>query len=180
MLLVIKIFDSITKYQKDLSIEENNIIFNYFINFSIDQLESIKSIEPPICNIPHFLFKNIKNKNIEIDDFYKETKEINGKFRIFNFLNSYKINDNSNFFKNSNKIFQDFLKSLEENEISYIQLEKLNELIEKPTFNDKLIFFNFNEREMNNLIQNIKNKYQDIASKKIKLEECKKYLNDFP
>ena len=178
--LIIKIFESITKYQKDLSLEDNDIIFNYFINFSSEQFESIKSIEPSIVYIPSFLFGNIKNKNIEIDDFYKEE---NGIFKIFNFLNGYYNNDNnyknSHFYKNANIIFQKFLESVNENEISYFQLKKLNDLLEKQTFNERLIYFNFNEREKNNLVQNIKKKYLDIVSKKNKLEECKKYLNEF-
>ena len=180
--LVIKIFELIIKYQKDLSPEDNNIIFNYFIHFSSEQFEIIKYIEPSIIYIPYFLFQNIKNKYFEIDDFYKEA---NGIFRIFNFLNGYYNNNDNNykkshFYKNSNIIFQNFLESVNENEISYFQLEKLNDLLEKPTFNERLIYFNFNEREKNNLVQTIKNKYQDIVSKKNKLEECKKYLNEFP
>ena len=166
--LVIKIFDLILKYQNDLSQEDNNIIFNYFINFSSKQFEFIKSIEPSIFYIPSFLLHNIKYKNIEIDDFYKEANEI---FKIFNFLNGYYNNDNnyknSHFYKNANIIFQNFLESVNENEISYFQLEKLNDLLEKPKFNERLIYFNFNEREKNNLVLTIKNKYQDILSKKI-------------
>jgi len=182
--LVIKIFDSIIKYQNNLSIEDNNIIFNYFVNFSSEQFEFIKSIKPSILYIPYFLFQNIKYKNIKIEDFFKETREINGIFKIFNFLNSfYNNNDNkyknSHFYKNSIKIFHNFLESVKENEISYIQLEKLNDLLEKPTFIERFIYFNFTEREKNDLVQKIKDKYQDILSKKNKLEECKKYLNEF-
>jgi len=181
--LVIKIFDLITKKQNVLSHEDNNIIFNYFRNFSSKQFESIKSIKPSIINIPNFLYQNIKNKNIEIEDFYKETREINGIFNIFNFLYSYFNNNkykNSHFYENSIKNFHNFLESVKGNEISYIQLEKLNDLLEKPTFNERLIYFKFTEREKNYLVQKIKEKYQDIVSKKIKLEECKKYLNEFP
>ena len=177
--LVIKILNSIVQYQKDLSTEDNNIIFNYFIKFSSEQLKFIKSIK--LSFIPSFLFQNIKYKNIEMDDFFKETSEINGIFKIFNFLNGYDYNNfkNSHFFKNSITIYQNFKESVKENEISYIQLEKLNNLLEKPTFNERLIYFKFTEREKNDFVQKIKNKYQDIVSKKNKLEECKKYLNEF-
>jgi hypothetical protein len=61
------------------------------------------------------------------------------------------------------------LQLIEENEISFSQLVSLNDLIEKPIFQEKLAYYNFNEREKNSLVQKIHSIYNDVLEKKKKL-----------
>ena len=175
--MIIKIIDSIMKYQKDLNEEESKIVYNYFIYLPSDKFNSIKEL---FEYIPSFLLKNLKEKTIEIDDFYKDTSEIIGIFKIFNFLCNLEEFKNTNYYKIVSKNFEEFIKSIEENEINFNQLLTLNDLIEKPSFNEKLIYFKFTEREKKSLVQKIHDIYDDILEKKKKLEECKKYLEEFP
>ena len=175
--LIINIFDSISQFQKDLNNEETKIIYNFFIYLPEVQFNSFKN---SLTCIPSLLMKNIKEKVFEIEDFYKDSRENNGAFKIFNYLSSNELFRNDNYIKNTAKIFNNFLHSLQENEININQLITLNDLISQESFNEKLFYFNFNEREKNSLVQKIHNLYRDVIAKKQKLEECKKYLDEFP
>jgi hypothetical protein len=76
---------SIIKYQKDLNNEECKIIYNFFVNLPIDKFNEMTSLKEQMNFIPAFLLKSIKDKIIEIEDFYKDTIEVNGMLNIFNF-----------------------------------------------------------------------------------------------
>jgi hypothetical protein len=55
------------------------------MNLPIDKFNEMTSLKEQMNFIPAFLLKSIKDKIIEIEDFYKDTIEVNGmlKFLIF-------------------------------------------------------------------------------------------------
>ena len=142
------------------------------MNLSNKQIKSIKFTD----SIFNFLLNKINDKNIEIDDFFKENNEIT-IFRISKILidsnNDFK---NSNIYKKSSIISNNFSNLVKENKINFFQLDSLNSLIEKHLFNEKLIFLDNEKRK--SLEQNIQNKYKDVMLKKQKLIESLNYLKE--
>ena len=173
--LIFKIYDKILQYENDLNNDEKEVIFNYLITIEYDKFDIYIQEKSSIIQ---FLLNIYNEKKIEVEDFYKESDIINGKFKIFNFLN--KLEEAKSYIKNSTENFDKFKQSIEEDTINYNQLVTLNDLIKTKNFKDKLIYYNFNEREYKNFLNDIESKYKFIAQQKIKLEECKKYLDKFP
>ena len=176
----VKALDSLIKYQKDLNKEKCKIIYNFFINLPIDKFNEMTSLNEQMNFIPAFLLKSIKEKIIEIEAFYKDIIEVNGMINIFNFLCTFENFKTNKYYVDSTKNFDKFLQLIEENEIIFSQLVSLNDLIEKPIFQEKLVYYNFNEREKNFFSSKIHSIYNNILEKKKKLEECQKYLEQFP
>ena len=179
--LVILIYENICKYKDKLNDEEKKIIYNYLISLSNDKFDYLidKSY------IIEFICQIVENKQIEIDYFYKENEEIDTMFKIYGLISKiseYNKNEfkKNNYYENSNNNFNKFIQSIYENEINFEQLESLYNLIKNNIFYKKLLYFNYNEREKNELYKNIQNKYLFFKDYKDKLKECLKYLEDFP
>ena len=175
--LIINIYEIIfQKRRNKLNEDEKEIISCFYLNkFSEKNYFSLNLQETY-----SFLSDYFDDMIIEVEDFYKTSKEIVRIFKIFNYLNSNHENfKTKNFFKYSSKNFTDFLDSIENNEINLNQLIVLNDLVKSKDFDEKLEFFNFNENEKNNFIKNIESKYNLILEKKEQLEICQKYLEIF-
>ena len=110
-----KDFDENSDFDENNDFDENKIILNYFMNLSNKQIKSIKFTD----SIFNFLLNKINDKNIEIDDFFKENNEIT-IFRISKILidsnNDFK---NSNIYKKSSIISNNFSNLVKENKINF-------------------------------------------------------------
>ena len=179
--LLILIYENICKYRENLIDEEKRIIYNFLISLSNDKFISLIDKN----NIIQFICQNIENKQIETDYFYKENEEINSIFKIFGLISKVvesKKNEfqKNNFYEFSINNFNKFIQSIYDNEINFEQLEILSNHIKNNIFYKKLLYFNYTEREKNELYKNIQNNYLFFKENKDKLKECLKYLEDFP
>ena len=171
----LKIINNILS-KENLNNKEFEIIIFFFISLPIDNSES------SLKNLLKASFNEIKTiiKEIEINDFYRNSNKITASIRIFNIINKYQeFNElkQDDFYKKSIIGFNKFEKSVQDNnKITFSQLKILEKLINQNNafFNEKLIYFDIEKK--NNIINNIKNKYLYFSKKKEKLEQCLKYL----
>ena len=174
--LINNIYELILKKRNKFNDEQKKNIASYYLNnFSEKNYLSLDLKETY-----SFLSEYFDDQIIEIEDFYKNSKEISGIFNIFNYLNSNNEEfKKTNFYKNSSENFKGFLDSIENNDVNLNQLTVLNDLVKNSDFMQKLEFFNYNEDDKKNFIKNIESKYNLILDKKEKLEICKNYLEFF-
>ena len=170
---VLNIYEKILNKKNELNANQKKMISNFYIN------QPLKT-ELKLENTYSFLLEYFDDNIIEIEDFYKTSKDIICIFKIFNFLNIKKEFEKNNFYKNSFKNFNEFINSIKDNGINLIQLKSLVELIKTPEFNEKIDSFNYNEKNKTSLFKEIESKFKLIIDKKSKLEKCKKYLDVFP
>ena len=169
------IFNDICSNEKitnKLSEDEINFIFN---NLYLEENISDDFIKNNLKKNCRFLFQKFKQKKIQVKDFYKDTKEITVMFKIFN--NIYKDDElkemkKSNFYRNSFKSFNTFESNINENKISFQELESLDKIIEKPSFNEKIKFFSLSENQKNDFYDKIKNKITLVLKNKEKIKIC--------
>ena len=173
---IINLYEKILQKKEKLNDELKKEIFNFYIDRTFE--EKYHSVE--LKNTYLFLKEYYAEKIIEINDFYKNSKEIIGIFNVFNFLNVNKDFKNTNFYINSYNNFNRFLDSIEKNEINFFQLISLLDITKKSELNQKIKSFDFNEEKRNNLLKNIESKYQLVLDIKTKIEACKNYLDLFP
>ena len=173
---IINIYEKILKKKESLNDEQKKIISNFYITRAFEE----KYYSLQLDNTYSFLLEYFDDQIIEIDDFYKNTKEISGIFRIFNYLNQKKEFRYKNFYKNSTKNFDEFLSSFDKNEITFLQLITLKDLVKTSEFNEKIKYFDFTEEKKNNFFKEIESKFNNILDIKTKLEACQKYLDLFP
>ena len=169
---VLNIYEKVLNNKDKLSSNQKKIISNFYIN------QPLKT-ELKLENTYSFLSEYVNDKIIESDDFYKTSNETICIFKIFNFLNKKEEFKNNNFYKKSFKNFEDFINSINDNEINLFQLKSLVELIKTSEFSEKIDIFNFSEKNKINLFREIESKYKLILDKKKQLEKCKKYLDIF-
>ena len=174
----LKIINNILS-KENLNNKEFEIIIFFFISLPIENSES------SLKNLLKASFNESKTiiKEIEINDFYRNSNKITASIRIFNIINKYQeFNElkQDDFYKKSIIGFNKFEKSVQDNnKITFSQLKILEKLINQNNafFNEKLIYFDIEKKNI--IINNIKNKYLYFSKKKEKLEQCLKYLEEF-
>ena len=174
--LVVNIYEKILEYQGYLNDSQKEEIYAFYKNKGFKK----EFINKNLKNTYMFLLKYFENKNIKLDYFYKDSKEISDIFKIFNYLNQKEDFKNEKFFIDSSKNFQQFYNNIENDVINFSQLTFLYNSINNPEFIEKIEYYKFSEREIEKLKENIKSKYHLIVEMNEKLVKCKNYLEKFP
>ena len=149
------------------------------ISYSNIPNEKYESLIKNIINLYFDIFPKIL-KEIEYEDFFRESNKVLTIFKIFNIICECDVANlkKSNFYEKSIQGFNQFEYCLESNKISFFQLLQLNNFASKNNefFKEKLLFYK--EEQRNKIINIIKTKYIFFNKKIEKLIFCQKYLEE--
>jgi hypothetical protein len=170
------IIKGIISSKEKLTEKEVELICIYYSNIPNEKYESL------IKNIINFYFDIFPKilKEIEYEDFFRESNKVLTIFKIFNIICECDVANlkKSNFYEKSIQGFNQFEYCLESNKISFFQLLQLNNFASKNNefFKEKLLFYK--EEQRNKIINIIKTKYIFFNKKIEKLIFCQKYLEE--